>query len=136
MRAVLEGVVFALRDSLELMRDLGVDATEAVAVGGGARSAVWRQMQADVLGVPVVTIAPSGGAPYGAAVLAAVLAAVGSGEFAAVREACRSWIRPLNRMDPSPEIADAYGNSYERYRRLYPRLKPHFAERAEGMSSG
>ena len=66
VRAVLEGVTFALRDSLELMRRLGVDAEDAVAVGGGARSAVWRQMQADVLGVPVVTVAPSGGAPYGA----------------------------------------------------------------------
>ena len=132
MRAVLEGVVFALQDSLELMRDLGVDATEAVAVGGGARSAVWRQMQADVLSVPVVTVGPSGGAPYGAA----VLAAVGSGEFAAVREACQAWVTPINRMDPRPETADAYGEAYERYRSLYPRLKPHFAEQAEGMSSG
>ena len=132
VRAVLEGVVFALQDSLELMRDLGVDATEAVAVGGGARSAVWRQMQADVLSVPVVTVGPSGGAPYGAA----VLAAVGSGEFASVKGACRSWIRPLNRMEPNPETADAYGEAYERYRSLYPRLKPHFAEQAEGMSSG
>ena len=131
VRAVMEGVVFALRDSLELMRGLGVDATEAVAVGGGARSVFWRQMQADALGVPVVTVAPSGGAPYGAA----VLAAVGSGGFGSVREACRSWIRPLDRMEPSPEVADAYGEAYERYRSLYPRLKPHFAEQAEGMGS-
>ena len=78
VRSVLEGVTFALRDSLELMRGLGVDATESVAVGGGARSTIWRQMQADVLGVPVVTVGPSGGAPYGAA----VLAAVGAGGFA------------------------------------------------------
>ena len=80
VRAVMEGVVFALRDSLELMRRLGVHADEAVAVGGGARSPFWRQMQADVLGVPVVTVAPSGGAPYGAA----ILAAVGSGRFGSV----------------------------------------------------
>ena len=82
VRAVMEGVVFALRDSLELMRRLGVDASEAVAVGGGARSAFWRQMQADVLGVPVVTMEPSGGAPYGAA----MLASVGTGRFAPVKE--------------------------------------------------
>ena len=132
VRAVMEGVVFALRDSLELMRGLGVDATEAVAVGGGARSEFWRQMQADVLGVPVVTVAPSGGAPYGAA----VLAAVGSGEFASVKESCRAWIRPLDRMEPSSEVADAYGEAYERYRKLYPRLKPHFAEQAEGLGRG
>ena len=132
VRAVMEGVVFALRDSLELMRGLGVDATEAVAVGGGARSVVWRQMQADVLGVPVVTVAPSGGAAYGAA----VLAAVSSGAFPSVREACQAWITPLNRMDPRPKTTDAYGEAYERYRSLYPRLKPHFAEQAEGPSSG
>ena len=130
VRAVLEGVTFALRDSLELMRRLRVDAEEAVAVGGGARSPVWRQMQADVLGVPVVTVAPSGGAPYGAA----VLAAAGSGEFASVEEACRAWIRPLDRMEPSPRTADAYGRAYERYRRLYPRLKRHFAEQAQVLS--
>ena len=127
MRAVLEGVAFALRDSLELMRRLNVDADETVAVGGGARSAVWRQMLADVFGMPVVTVAPSGGAPYGAA----VLAAVGSGEFASVEEACRAWLRPLDRMEPSPVAMSAYGEAYERYRRLYPRLKRHFAEQAE-----
>ncbi|MYB49144.1 MAG: xylulokinase [Dehalococcoidia bacterium] len=128
VRAVLEGVASALRDSLELMRRLNVDADEVVAVGGGARSAVWRQMLADVFGMPVVTVAPSGGAPYGAA----VLAAVGSGEFAAVEEACRAWLRPLDRMEPSPVAMSAYGEAYERYRRLYPRLKRHFAEQAEG----
>ncbi len=129
VRAVLEGVTFALRDSLELMRRLRVDAEEAVAVGGGARSPVWRQMQADVLGVPVVTVAPSGGAPYGAA----VLAAAGSGEFASVEETCRAWLRPLDRIEPSPKVADAYGQAYERYRSLYPRLKGHFAEQAQGL---
>ena len=124
VRAVLEGVTFALRDSLELMRGLGVGATESVAVGGGARSAIWRQMQADVLGVPVVTVGPSGGAPYGAA----ILAAVGAGCFTTVEEACQAWIRPLDRISPRSGIADAYGEAYERYRGLYPRLKDHFAE--------
>ena len=124
VRAVLEGVTFALRDSFELIRDLGVDATEAVAVGGGARSAIWRQMQADVLGVPVVTVGPSGGAPYGAA----ILAAVGAGDFETVNEACQAWIRPLDRIAPRAGVADAYGEAYERYRRLYPRLQDYFAE--------
>ena len=132
VRAVLEGVTFALRDSLELMRRLKVDAREAVAVGGGARSAAWRQMQADVLGVPVVTVGPSGGAPYGAA----VLAAAGSGGFGSVEEACRAWIRPLDRIEPEPDTAGAYGWAYERYRKLYPRLKRHFAEHAQEMSAG
>lgn len=127
VRAVLEGVAFALRDSLELMRRLNVDADEVVTVGGGARSAVWRQILADVFGVPVDTVAPSGGAPYGAA----VLAAVGSHDFASVEEVCRVWLRPLDRIEPSPVAMSAYGEAYERYRRLYPRLKRHFAEQAE-----
>ena len=132
VRAVMEGVVFALRDSLELMRRLGVDASEAVAVGGGARSAFWRQMQADVLGVPVVTMEPSGGAPYGAA----MLASVGTGRFASVKEACRAWLRPLDCIEPNVKTADAYGEAYERHRRLYPRLKGHFAEQALRLSAG
>ena len=106
------------------MHGLGVDATESVAVGGGARSAIWRQMQADVLGVPVVTVGPSGGAPYGAA----VLAAAGVDGFENVEEACQAWIRPLDRILPCSETADVYGEAYERYRVLYPRLKDHFAE--------
>lgn len=124
VRAVLEGVTFALRDSLELMRGLGVDATDSVAVGGGARSQIWRQMQADILGVPVVTVGPSGGAPYGAA----ILAAVGTGDFEAVDEACQAWIRPMDRISPRLETSDVYGEAYKRYCRLYPRLKEHFAE--------
>ncbi len=132
VRAVMEGVVFALRDSLELMRRLRVHADEAVAVGGGARSAFWLQMQADVLGVPVVTVTPSGGAPYGAA----VLAAVGSGRFGSVKEACRTWLRPLDLVDPRPRMEGTYAECYERYRRLYPRLKRHFAEQSQRLTAG
>ena len=131
VRAVMEGVTFALRDSLELMRRLGIDASESVAVGGGARSQVWRQMQADVLGVPVVRVGTSGGAPFGAA----ILAAVGGGEFDSVEEACRAWIRPLDRLEPDAGATDVYAVGYGRYRKLYPRLKRHFAEQAENASS-
>lgn len=120
-------MTFALRDSLELMRKLGVDATEVIAVGGGARSEAWRQMQADVLGVPVVRVGPSGGAPYGAA----ILAAVGAGRFASVPEACGSWIRPIDRVEPRPDMAGPYDKAYSRFRELYPRLKRHFADWAE-----
>ncbi len=127
VRAVMEGVTFALRDSLELMRGLDADAEEAVAVGGGARSDFWRQMQADVLNVPVVTVGPSGGAPYGAA----ILAAVGAGAFTSVPEACQKWIKPLDRLEPNPQTHEAYERAYERYRSLYPRLKDHFAEQAK-----
>ena len=126
-RAIMEGVTFALRDSLELMRKLGVDATEIVAVGGGARSDVWRQMQADVLAVPVVRVGPSGGAPYGAA----ILAAVGAGRFASVPEACDSWLNLIDRVEPRSDLAESYDRAYSRFRQLYPRLKRHFADWAE-----
>ena len=127
VRAVMEGVTFALRDSLELMRGLNADAEEAVAVGGGARSDFWRQMQADVLNVPVVTVGPSGGAPYGAA----ILAAVGAGDFATVPEACQKWIKSLDRLEPNQATHEAYERAYERYVNLYPRLKDHFADQAQ-----
>ena len=126
VRAVMEGVTFALRDSLELMRELNADAEEAVAVGGGARSDFWRQMQADVLGVPVVTVGPSGGAPYGAA----ILAAVGAFDFATVPETCQEWIKPLDRLEPNYATHEEYERAYENYGKLYPRLKDHFAEQA------
>ncbi len=126
-RAIMEGVTFALRDSLELMRKLGVDATEVVAVGGGARSEAWRQMQSDVLGIPVVRVGPPGGAPYGAA----VLAAVGAGRFASVPEACESWLSHVDRVEPRSELAGPYDRAYSRFRQLYPRLKRHFADWAE-----
>jgi xylulokinase len=89
-------------------------------------------MQADVLGAPVVTVGPSGGAPYGAA----VLAAAGSGGFASVEEACRAWIRPLDRVEPDPDTAGEYAHAYERYRTLYPRLKRYFAEQAQNSPVG
>ena len=126
VRAVMEGVTFALRDSLELMRRLNADTEEAVAVGGGAQSDFWRQMQADVLGVSVVRVGPSGGAPYGAA----ILAAVGAGGFGTVPDACGSWIQPLDRLEPNLANHEAYETAYGRYRKLYPRLKRHFAEHA------
>ena len=122
-RAVMEGVVFALLDSLELMRGLDADASEVVAVGGGARSEFWRQMQADVFGLPVVTVGPSGGAPYGAA----ILAAAGSRNFDSVSEICREWIKPLDRLEPRHNAFEPYAEAYGRYRSLYPRLQQWFS---------
>jgi xylulokinase len=125
-RAVLEGVAFALRDSLDLVRRLGVDAAEAVAVGGGARSPVWRQIHADVFETALVTVGPAGGAPNGAA----MLAAAGTGAFATVADAADAWLSVIDRTDPQPETYDAYRPGHERYRKLYRRLKNQFAEGA------
>ena len=126
VRAVLEGVAFALRDSLDLVRKLGVDAREAVAVGGGARSRTWRQIQADVFETPLCTVGPSGGAPYGAA----MLAAAGAGTFETVAEAAAAWLSTTARTEPRPGTFDAYRAAHRRYRSLYRRLKTQFAEAA------
>ncbi|MGA7688514.1 MAG: xylulokinase [Jiangellales bacterium] len=120
-RAVLEGVAFGLRDGLELMRDAGVGMPgEFRASGGGTKSPLWRQVVADVLDVPVVTVGTAEGAAFGAA----VLAAVGAGWFRSVTEAEVALVRTGERTEPAD--ADAYSGGYASYRSLYPALQPVF----------
>jgi len=126
VRAVLEGVSFALRDSLDLVRKLGVDAREAIAVGGGARSPAWRQIQADIFEMPLVTVGPAGGAPHGAA----MLAAAGTGAFRTVAEAAEAWLSVTGRTEPRPDTFAVYRAGHQRYRTLYRRLRALFAEAA------
>lgn len=118
-RAVMEGVSFGLRDSLELIRRCGgADLTEVRASGGGTQSSTWRQMLADVLGTDVRTVATAEGAAHGAA----VLAAVGAGWFGDAAEASAAWLR----LDPptSPGTATArYDSLYTAYAGLYPALR-------------
>jgi xylulokinase len=121
-RAVLEGVVFGLRDSLELTKGLGVPVSGPIrATGGGSKSPVWRRILADVLEAPVATTSTSEGAAQGAA----MLAAVGLGWFASVEDACRDLVKLDDVIDPSPDT-DFYEDAYARYRELYPALAPTF----------
>jgi xylulokinase len=120
VRAVLEGVAFGLRDSLDLIRGTGVAVDQVRASGGGSRSALWRQILADILGAEVVTPATAEGAAYGAA----VLAAVGAGWHVSVEDATDGWVTLGNHTEPSSG-AD-YADSYQRYRDLYPALAPTF----------
>jgi xylulokinase len=121
-RSVLEGVAFGLRDSLELMRGIGVTgSTQIRATGGGSKSSVWRQILADVLGTDVVTTSTSEGAAQGAA----MLAAVGAGWYPTVQDACASTIELGDAITPSMDAA-RYADAYERYRELYPALAPTF----------
>ncbi|MFN0136843.1 MAG: xylulokinase [Phycisphaerae bacterium] len=122
-RSVLEGVTFGLRDSVELMRSAGVAIGELRVSGGGARSELWRQMIADVLGAPVFTAATERGAAYGAA----LLAAVGAGWSESVAAATRACVKMTPRETPGTETRAAYEQAYARFRDLYPILKPHFA---------
>jgi xylulokinase len=121
-RAVLEGVAFGLRDGFELMKEAGLaQVTQVRVTGGGAKSAVWRQILADVLGVELVTVNTAEGAAYGAA----VLAATGAGAFADVPSACAEIIKVTGRTAPGPAVA-AYAKMYPLYRELYPALRPNF----------
>jgi xylulokinase len=120
-RAVLEGVAFGLRDSLELMRGVGAGSGTIRATGGGSRSVLWRQIVADVMETPVATTSTTEGAAQGAA----MLAAVGVGWFSSVEEACRDLVVLGDVIDPSPERGP-YAHAYARYRELYPALAPTF----------
>ena len=120
VRAVLEGVAYSLRDSLELFRELGVPVEQVRASGGGARSPIWRQILADVFGTELVTINITEGAPYGAA----LLAGVGTGVYASVPEACSATIRIDSRIEPIAANQVRYDEYYAVYRSLYPSLKP------------
>ena len=120
-RAVLEGISFGLRDSLELIRASGVAVRELRVSGGGARSPLWRQMIADIFGIPVVTVNSTDGPAYGAAVMAAS-GVLGQG----IIELCDAWIRIVDRAEPDAERHAAYEPYYRIYRELYAVLKPTF----------
>lgn len=118
-RALMEGVVFALRDGLEIMRGLGVPADEIRATGGGGRHALWLQLQADIYGAPVRTLAAEEGPAYGAA----LLAGVGAGVYADVAEAVAAGVRVTGETAPDPARARRYDELYAAYAQLYPALR-------------
>ena len=128
-RAVLEGVSYGLNDSLSLMRKLGVDPSEIVLSGGGSRSALWKQMLADVFATPCAMVNALEGAAYGAA----ILAAVGVGGFGSVEEACNSFIQKTETVHPGSD-QEIYSQYYPIYKSLYPSLKNQFAQIADAIS--
>jgi len=127
-RAVLEGVSFGLRDSLEIMKSMGVSIGNVRASGGGAKSEVWRQIQADVFGLPLSTINIDEGPALGAA----LLAGVGAGIYSSVEEACDAVVKtqPAARVDEGN--AAIYDRLYASYGELYPALKSTFARLSSG----
>jgi xylulokinase len=120
VRAVLEGVAFGLRDSFELMKQAGQKEIAQVRIsGGGARSPLWRQILADVLGAELVTVNTTEGAAYGAA----LLAGVGAGLWPDVDAACQATVRLTGSTAPQAGGVADYEKIYPRYRMLYPALK-------------
>jgi xylulokinase len=125
-RAVLEGSAFALRDILEAMRGAGLDVRRLTIVGGGAKGPLWRQIKADVTGLPVRVPTSVETTATGAA----ILAAVGSGIHTSMAEAVAAFVsyRP-DVHSPNPEANEAYEHVYRQYRDLYFALKPVFSAR-------
>ncbi|HUT59138.1 MAG TPA: xylulokinase [Phycisphaerae bacterium] len=123
VRSVIEGATFAMNDAVRVLIECGLPIRQIRLSGGGARSPLWRRIQADVYGVPCVTLNTEEGPAFGAA----ILAAVGTGRFKSVREACRAGVRIKRTIRPDPSRKKLYAKCYEQYRRLYPALSPEFA---------
>lgn len=117
-RAVMEGVTFSLRDGIEIMRELGIPTTDVRATGGGSKSPLWRQMQADIYNAPVSTLAAEEGPAYGAA----LLAGVGTGHFADVNDAVNRCVRVATTSQPNPALVAQYNQIYAIYRTMYTHL--------------
>jgi xylulokinase len=119
IRAILEGVAFSLRDTFTIFRDLGVPVKSIRLGGGGARSPLWQQIQADVYGMPVNLIAAEEGAAYGAG----LLAGVGAGAWPSVDEACKTAVHVAKRVESLTENVDLLNQRYQEYAKLYPALR-------------
>jgi xylulokinase len=124
---VIEGVSYSQRDCLDIVAGLGVPLSSVRVSGGGARSAFWRQLLADILGHRVVTLATQEGSAYGAA----LLALAGTGEYGSVLEVCCNAIREIESVSPRPAEAAYYAKAHGVYQALYPALKPIFGRIAE-----
>ncbi len=128
-RAVMEGATYAMKDGLEVIKGMNIPVEEIRLSGGGAKSPIWRQIQADIYGQEVVTINASEGPAYGVA----LLAGVGTGNWKSVEEACDAAIRVTGRTMPDPKGRAVYEKFYPIYRGLYRSLKDDFRKIAEAV---
>jgi len=121
-QAVLEGVAFALRDSFEVAKSLGIKIDRTKICGGGAKSPLWKKMIANIFNVKVdVPVAEEGPAMGGA-----MLAAVAAGEFKSVEEIAGKFVKVKETVEPDPELAKKYDEKYKQFKAIYPALKPVF----------
>ncbi len=121
-QAVLEGVAFAIRDSLEVARSLGIDLRVSRVCGGGAKSPLWKKILANVCNLTLEQIESEEGPGYGGA----MLAAVACGEFASVEEAADRLVKVTDRIMPDPKLTALYEVQYQKFRQIYPALKSVF----------
>lgn len=121
-QAVLEGVAFALRDSFEVAKSLGIQIDRTKICGGGAKSSLWRQMIADIFNIKVDIPESEEGPAMGGA----MLAAVACGEYASVEEAAERIVKIVDTVEPIPENAARYEKQYQKFRQIYPAVKELF----------
>ena len=126
IRSVMEGVVYALRDSVEIIRGMGIPVEQVRAIGGGAKSPLWRQMQADIMQLEVATLNVDEGPAFGAALLAGVAAGI----YESVEEAAENTVRITHTTEPNTALTGLYDDYYQLFRSLYPALKDRFREAA------
>jgi len=122
--AVFEGVTFALRDSLEVARSLGIKIERTMICGGGAKSPLWKKLVANILNVEVDVPMSEEGPGFGAA----ILAAVGCGEYESVEKAAKSIIKIKEKIKPEADLVVKYEEKYQKFKRIYPALKDVFKE--------
>lgn len=120
--AVLEGVTFALRDSFEVAKSLGMEVKSSRIVGGGAKSPLWQTLVANIFGIPLELPKTEEGPSYGGA----ILAAVACGEYASVEEAAAKIVEVVGTVQPDPELTEKYEEQYRKFRRIYPAMKEVF----------
>ena len=123
-QAVLEGVSFAIKDNLEIIRELGVDVKASCLCGGGAKSPLWQRILANVLDIELNIPVTEQGPGYGSA----ILAMVGSGKFTSVKEATDKFFKIKQTVTPEKDLAQLYGKRYEEYSKIYPAVKELYKE--------
>ena len=121
-QAVLEGVAFAIRDSFEVAKSLGIKIERSKICGGGAKSPLWKKMIANILNIKIDVIESEEGPGYGGA----ILAAVACGEYASVEEAAAKLVKVVDTVEPTPELVAKYEERYQKFKKLYPALKEYF----------
>ena len=124
VQAVLEGVAFAIRDSFEVARSLGLEIPRSKLCGGGSKSPLWRKIFANVLGIPLDMVKTEQGPGYGGA----MLAMVGCGVYPSVKAAAEALVEVASTVEPDPELSARYEAQYRKYRKIYPAMKALFPE--------
>ena len=119
-QAVLEGVAFALRDSFEVAKSLGIRIERTKICGGGAKSPLWKKIIANVLNLKVDVIESEEGPALGGA----MLAAVACGEYASVEDAAAKLVKVIDTVEPTPELVEKYEKRYQQFKEIYPACKP------------